>query len=316
MIIMDALTGLSNIQDMQLSFFGGLLPLLQLDRLSGLKKISLSGNCNNFHSDIIDGIAEAIAKSPDLVSLEVKLHIYNPEATLHDLLSKVPQGSPLRLTHLVLAGMSVRMDSLTLPHLRSLVYLNSDFPFIDPTRRCASKIPGIYAALNREKIHLNHVVVGMVDDVILDYLQSYSGLETLKVSPTTFSTAAQSDAMSYRLYNSVLPKHADSIQVLDIQPSYEGRWCYNLEDVPVVLAQCKKLRSLSIALTSGAVEAPDQLTTDPSQLCPSYEPQRYRDKFDDMVCFDDNLTGFLSLSHRVIVDLITNQALPQPTLSH
>lgn len=88
--------------------------------------------------------------------------------------------------------------------------------------------------------------------------ESYSGLETLKVTSTSFSTIAQSDSLtSYRFYNAVLPKHVNSIRVLNIQCSYEEAqgWCYNLDDIPAVLGQCNKLRSLSVALTSSTVVA-------------------------------------------------------------
>jgi hypothetical protein len=211
--VIDALTGLPHLQDLQLTVYGGPSSLLQLYCLSGLKKISITGTCTDYHSNIVDGIAEAIANSPELVYLEVKTCNYDRSfeaiMLLHDLLSKVPQSSPLRLTHLVLSGMFARIDSSTLPHLCSLVFLNLDClyeplpaydssnTFINQTLGCVYKIPDIYRMLNREKIHLKHVVIGEVDDVILDYLQSYSGLETLKVSSTGFSTTAQSNAMGY-----------------------------------------------------------------------------------------------------------------------
>lgn len=217
----------------------------------------------------------------------------SPETpTLHDLLSKVPQSSPLRLTHLSLHWMHARVDSVTLPHLRSLVSLNlyhihappsTDDESIDHMWKRPSTIPDFYAALNREKIHLKQVLINeIVTDVILDYLGSYSGIEALEFNSISFNSAAESDALSKRLYVSVLPKHVDSIRMLTIRPAYEGGWCYNQHDISqaAVLSQCNKLKSLSVALIS--VEAPpsaDRYTLG------------YRD-VDDTVGLGDYLTAF------------------------
>jgi hypothetical protein len=198
-----------------------------------LKKISLAGCCTNYRSHVINTLAEAIAKSPELVHLEVDsttLSHRSPEIpTLHELLAKVPEASPLRLTHLKLHGMCARIDSVTLPHLRSLLYLNldlyvpkpTDSEFFDRTRGFSSTITDIYAILNREKIHLKNVLTH-VDDVILDYLSSYSGLEALELFFSDYDNTGKSDALSYRFYKSVLAKHADSIQYLEIRQSYEN----------------------------------------------------------------------------------------------
>ena len=164
--VIDALCALSYLQDIRLSLHGGPFPLLQLHHLSGLKKISLAGSCTNYRSHIIGGLAEAIAKSPELVYLKVSATTYGHSwkiPTLHDLFSKVPSGSPLRLTHLVLVGMFARIDSHTLPYLRSLVFLDvnrlyesspaNDSGITDHTRRCISTIPDVYVE------YLKHVVV-------------------------------------------------------------------------------------------------------------------------------------------------------------
>jgi hypothetical protein len=288
--VLNALTSLSHLQDFQLILsWQSEFQLQQLDRLSGLKKISIDSS-TNLNNSMIGGIQEVIAKSPELAHLEFITTIYRKSktATLHDLLSKVPQGSPLRLTHLVLRGpgISACIDSHTIPHLRSLAYLNLDYLSPD-----TSTIPEIYARLNREKIHLKQVVLNSVNDAILDYLGSYSGLETLDLFklPLSFNSEKEPEALSQRFYKSVLPKHVNSIQALNIQPRYEGGWCYDVDDVSVVLAQCKKLKSLSVALTSTATVTDNSL--EPPYCTKSYFPKyHYRDNFDNMVCFDDHFT--------------------------
>jgi hypothetical protein len=297
--VIDALAGLSHLQDFRLTLSGAALPLLRLDRLSGLKKISLIGSCADYRSHIIGGISEAIAKSPKLVHLEVNtatFHTSRETPMLHDLFSKVPKSSPLRLTHLALHGMCAGVDSLTLPHLRSLIYLNLTAIFAPPPTDDSESLDGpqastiseIYAMLKQEKIHLKQAVVSgplAVNDTILDYLHSYSGLESLDLYHIYSDSEEESNALSHRFFKSVLPKHVDSIQVLKIQPSYEGGWCYNADDISLLLARCNQLRSLSVALASPPVKYACDPLDDNSH--------HYTDGFDDMVSFHDHLTVFL-----------------------
>ena len=297
------MANLSHLQDFELSIYASHFPGLQLNHLSGLKKIILTGGC----SHIIGGLAEAIAKSPELVHLEVDTRSCTSEVTtFHELLANVPRGITLRLTHLLLDGIYVPFDSLTLPHLRSLVHLNFKLDaytepaltksgFIDPTSGDASTITSdVYATLNREKIHLREVVTSDVSDVILDYLESYSGLEALDFHRFQVEVAdvEKSHALGHRFYHCVLPKHVDSIKYLTIRPDYEGEWCYDMGDVSVALAQCKKLKLLAIAVASVPIRArysDDSFLYSPPGI--SHEDQV---SFNDMVCSDDRLAVFLS----------------------
>jgi hypothetical protein len=292
---------------------------LQLDHLSGLKKLSITGNYTHCPPPTISGLARLIAKSPQLVYLEVKLGLYgvSPQTpTLHDMLSEVPEDRPLQLTHLGLDRKYGCIDSFTLPHLRSLVSLDLRNPLaplgdsftiphhrhlismdlshplaphgdpFDQGRELASSTSDIYPILNQEQIYLKEVIVSDIDDVIFDYICSYSGLETLDLCSFDFNTAEESNAFARKFYKVVLPMLSDSIQVLKIQPMYEGGWCYNPEDISqaVALSQCNKLRSLSVALISTFITR-----TTPQRIIVLHEEKEY---FDDAVC-PDNLTFFL-----------------------
>jgi len=222
---------------------------IQLNLLSGLKKFSLSGR-----RDIVSGLAGLIAKCPQLVHLEIKLSHYGVSwettSTLHDLLSKVPEDHPLQLTHLALDKMGICIDSFTIPHLRSLTSL--DLRNTSETLEWAysTSTSDTFAILKKEGILLKHVVVSDVG--IFDYLCSYSGLETLDLCSMTFESVEESNTFARTFYKCVLPQLVHSLQVLKIQPEYEGRWCFNPEDdfQSVALFQCNKLRSLSVALNS------------------------------------------------------------------
>jgi hypothetical protein len=134
--------------------------------------------------------------------------------------------------------------------------------------------------LKQEKIHLKRASIsGPVNDTILDYLHSYSGLESLDLYHIYSDSEEESNALSHRFFKSVLPKHVDSIRVLKIQPSYEGGWCYNADDISLLLAKCIQLRSLSVALASPPVKS-------------AYDHNAHH-YTDDTVSFHDHLTVFL-----------------------
>ena len=294
--IIRGLTRLPQLQDLQVilnrdTLFESSVGHIQSDRLSGLKKISLSGNHVDRPRDIINGLAGLIAKSPQLVQLEVYLgyHGIFPETpTLHDILSKVPEDHPLQLTHLAFDGTSISLDSSTLPHLRSLISLdlrNLPAPpnYIDDADLTSERLErpystsDVYSILKQEGIYLKHVLVSDVG--VFDYLCSYSGLETLDLCFMSFNTVEESNTSAHTFYKSVLPHLAHSLQVLKIQPKREGRWCFNPEDdfQSVVFSQCNKLRSLCIALNSITNANPIYLHV-----------HQYKDNLDDAVCPGDH----------------------------
>ena len=263
---------------------------IQLDLLSGLKKISLLGDHIHLPRDITNSLAGLIAKCPQLVHLEVKLGHYgmslDTRPTLHDVLSKVPEDHPLQLTHLALNRTGICVDSFTLPHLRSLISLdlrnlptppNLIYDIERPERACSTA--DICAILRQEGIYLKHVVVSDVG--VFDYLCSYSGLETLDLCSMNFESIEESNTSALTFYKSVLPQLVHSLQVLKIQPKQEGRWCFNTNDdfQSVALSQCNKLRSLTVSLNS----------TSSMQIMVFIDCvlHRYKDNLDDTVCPGD-----------------------------
>ena len=266
---------------------------IQLDRLSGLKKISLLGNHAHHPRDIISGLAGLIAKSHQLVHLEVKLGhcgISLETPTLHDVLRKVPEDHPLQLTHLALDRTGICVDSSTLPHLRSLISLDlrnlpapsnliDDADLTSERLERACSTSDICAILKQEDIYLKHVVVSDVVGVF-DYLCSYSGLETLDLYSMSFNTVKESNTFAHTFYEFVLPQLAHSLQVLKIRPNEEGQWCFNPEHV-FALSQCNKLRSLSVALNSTSI------IQSVNYLDGVLHLHHFKDNLDDEVCSGD-----------------------------
>ena len=293
--VIRGLARLPHLQDLQLTLnrdapFEWLAGEIQLDCLSGLKKLSLSGNHVHRPRDIISGLAGLIAKSPQLVHLEVKVGCYgiSPETpTLYDLLSKVPEDHPLQLTHLALNRTGICIDSFTLPHLRSLISLDlKKLPAVSNLMDDANLSSGrleracstsdICAILKQEGIYLKHVVVSDVG--VFDYLCSYSGLETLDLCSMSFNTAEESDTSARTFYKTVLPHLVHSLEVLKIQPKREGQWCFNPENDSQsdVLYQCHNLRSFTVSLRSTTVI---QSVSFLDRVL-----HHYKDNLDDAVC--------------------------------
>jgi hypothetical protein len=280
--IVDTIAHLPLLQDFQLLLSSHLgSPHLQLDRLSGLTKILLHGTCVDYRSDLISKLAEAIARSPHITHLEIHPNGLNwgyasEIPSLHQILSIVPPGTTLRLTHLALHEVFCKIDAFTLPHLRSLVSLDlCGLPIVPwtsprssvPDRRTQtnSTVSDIFAVLTLEKIHLRHIVVENIGEAVLSYLESYSSiLERLEMIPSRYMSAEKSNALVERFYSSALPKHAETIQVLKIQPTFdlEGEWCYSPQ-VAAALSQCQSLASLTIMLPSNILAQPS-LSSDPS----------------------------------------------------
>ena len=286
---------------------------IQLELLSGLKKISLSGDYIFLPRDFVSSLAGLIAKSPQLVHLEVKLGYYGifPESTptLQDVLCKVPEDRPLQLTHLALNKTGILIDAFTLSHFRSLISLDlRDLPspsiVIDLLDLTSERLDwtcptsDIWAVLKQEDIYLKHVAVSDVEGVF-DYLCSYSGLETLDLCSMSFGDVEESNTFAHTFYNSVLPQLVNSLQVLSIQPKHEGRWCFNPEDDSqfVVLSQCSKLRSLSVALNSTSfLRSINYFSRD----CVLHQ---YKDNLDNAVCLVISLFSRVNLLY---LDLITH----------
>jgi hypothetical protein len=251
------------------------------------------------------------------VHLEVKLghHGISQETpTLHDVLNKVPEDHPLQLTHLALVKTGICIDSSTLPHLRSLISLDlrslpgssnlTDDAHVNSERlEQACSTSDICEVFKQEGIYLKHIIVSDVG--AFDYLCSYSGLKTLDLCSISFNTVEESNSSASTFFKSVLPRLAHSLQVLKIQPVREGRWCFDPEDVvqSVVFSQCKKLRSLSVALNSTSfIQSIEHL---------GRVLHKYKDNFDDAVCPSTSTFQF-PISQGVIVDLVAHQPIAQP----
>lgn len=207
------------------------------------------------------GLASALAKSPQLVDLHLGSNIFSYRGegpSLHEVFRDMNTDLPSRLTHLSLLGWCVRLDSLTLPHLRNLVSLTLRNNLHPSTRnrpppygarnevtehsiKYCSTTDEIWTALLQEKIHLEEIHIAHMCSAFLKYLTNYSGLKTLTLKSFDSKDRDTPDMF----YQTSLVRHSETLQCLEVRPAFEGPWCFGKHNC-TVLSRFKKLSSLSM----------------------------------------------------------------------
>ena len=232
---------------------------LQLQSLRNLQSIKISAPDNDYFINIIEPLSRLIAKSPNLHTFHLG-STYSPAASFHHLLRNCPPNLVLPLKHLGLQGVSLKLDSITLPHLHRLTSLTLhdyktskstlDGAFVDKAERLHPD--AIWAILKTTNVHLNGIDVNHISTTLLDYISSYSGLKKLRLARIDLRTQERSD-LANQFYDLCLGKHTSSLEELIVTPAYEGGWCL-VDKALVVISLCKKLRILEGSLVSAALD--------------------------------------------------------------
>jgi len=231
---------------------------LQLQSLHNLQSIKVSSPGYEFR-DIIEPLSLLIAKSPNLHTLHVG-PAYRPAGSFHHLLRNCPPNLVLPLKHLGLQGFSLKLDSITLPHLHRLTSLtlhNVTTSESDPDGTYVCKTESshpdeIWAILKTTDVRLDGIDVNHISTSLLDYISSYSGLKKLRLSLLNFKTEGESDIAANQFYNLCLGKHTSSLEELIVMADYEGGWCLG-DQALVMISLCKNLKILEGSLVSEAL---------------------------------------------------------------
>jgi hypothetical protein len=233
---------------------------VQLQSLRNLRSIKISAPNHEYFMNIIEPLSLLIAKSPNLHTLHVG-PTYGPAASLHHLLRNCPSNLVLPLKHLGLQGFSLKLDSITLPHLHRLTSLtlhNVTTSESEPDGAYVGKAEsshpdGIWAILKTTDVRLDGIDVNHVSTTLLDYISSYSGLKKLHLAPKNLEFQDESDFAANQFYNLCLGKHTSSLEELTVMAGYEGGWCFG-DQALVVISLCKKLKILEGSLVSTALD--------------------------------------------------------------
>ncbi|EDR13829.1 uncharacterized protein LACBIDRAFT_292638 [Laccaria bicolor S238N-H82] len=233
---------------------------LQLQPLHNLQSIKISSPHNKSFVKIIEPLSLLIANSPNLHTLHLG-PTYGATTSLHRLLENCPPNLVLPLKHLGLQGFSLKLDSITLPHLQrltSLMLRNCQTSQSSPDGAYVSAAESshpneIWAILKTTDVRLNGIDVNHISTTLFDYISSYSGLKKLRLAPLNFETLGESDLAANQFYNFCLGKHASTLEELIVMADYEGGWCLG-DEALVVISLCKKLRILVGKLVSEALD--------------------------------------------------------------
>ena len=157
-----------------------------------------------------------------------------------------------RLRRLCLHDCFVRIDKVTLPHLRQLTSLElicRQHRFWEWSPDSNSHPRSIWSTFVGSGIQLEELVHNTTTTSLIDYLSSYTGLKKLKLSVSQFMDASSSDQAATRFFNGVLSRHLETIESLSLEAYYEGEWCFTSRNAGLI-GQCTKLNHLLMSIIS------------------------------------------------------------------
>ncbi|EDQ99703.1 uncharacterized protein LACBIDRAFT_316191 [Laccaria bicolor S238N-H82] len=246
--VMNAVKTLPLLESLELIIESSDAADLQLQCLRNLQSIKISVRRNDYFMKIIEPLSLLVAKSPNLHTLHLG-PTHRPAASLHHLLMNCPPNLVLPLKHLGLQGFSLKLDSITIPHLHRLTSLTlHHYTEFDPDLHP----DGIWAMLKTTDVRLNGIDVTRVSTTLLDYISSYSGLKKLCLARMDIETHEQSELAANQFYNLCLGKHTSSLEELIVTADDEGGWCLG-DQALAVISLCKKLKILEGSLVSAAL---------------------------------------------------------------
>ncbi|KAK0443662.1 uncharacterized protein EV420DRAFT_1021708 [Desarmillaria tabescens] len=196
----------------------------------------------------LDIIPTLVARSPNLTRLRLSSPHQTravPEAAL-GIFSGLRKGKLSRVKQLTLEGALILPTHdvpIIVPHLRHLTSLRIHITDVAEE---------FWSALRIEMIHLEDVSVDIVNDALLEYLGSYSGSRTMMLI-----TEQELDHGSPEFWRNILPKHADTLVELYVQPEYAGRWCLDTRSLDAI-RQCKRLEILRVKVDQEKLDVSDK----------------------------------------------------------
>ena len=255
--LLDGLFHLPNIRDISLNFLipgssqrPGIFPLCRFSHLHSIKLASISNP--PFYFDILQQLTKSVGRHPDLIHLDIGLSndntiFSNLECVLHYIINNttgVTKTVPLKLQSLRVHGVTLQIDSFTLPHLRYLSALDiSWLPARDNSR--------LWSSLQTASIRLTKISVDRICVGLLDYLASYPGLQHFSLVPPekrVASVTMSDHSLQTRFFDRVLVGHAEHLRTLHLgRKSHPREWRLTLANM-VSLSTCKNVYEMGISI--------------------------------------------------------------------
>ncbi|KAL0562534.1 hypothetical protein V5O48_019553, partial [Marasmius crinis-equi] len=175
----------------------------------------------------------------NLTRLKLSSHF---DTSFDDLFEEEPGETklpPLKLHDLHLNGWEMTPTPSVLRHLECLHSL--ELPNL-----CTELYSSIWHPLRSSSVHLRHISVYGINADFLDYMESYTGLEILKISIAGLGFD-ETDHLARRFYGKSLPTHKESIRTLQMGTVAEDEWTVGLKTVNV-FDQYNMLTCLAVGL--------------------------------------------------------------------
>ncbi|KAF9259791.1 hypothetical protein L218DRAFT_963273 [Marasmius fiardii PR-910] len=163
--------------------------------------------------------------------------LFNSKLNLCEL-DCIPQTAP-RLKELSLSQFPLRDSPSMLSQLGSLKALHLD--------RC---IPYDFWKMAAQMgIELQEITVDHVDEKFLEYLESYQGLERVRVAfnGIQIGGSALNDSNAERFWMECLPRHRLTMRSIGVHPKAKGKWCFSGENAKV-FRMCEGVEQLTVGI--------------------------------------------------------------------
>ncbi|KAK0501040.1 hypothetical protein EDD18DRAFT_788295 [Armillaria luteobubalina] len=233
-IIVRALAKLPHLSSLNLDFGHGPFLLVppyltrsSLSQFKNLRSVKICGEASSYETVL----GPLLANNPELTHLT----IVGGQSALVTSLSEIQARYNIHYIPIISIFIGCSLDATIpqfLPHLRHLRIAELNDAVIPA---------GFWMALVHEGITLITLLTGITTDALMAYLESYSGLEVLSLSPVNEHHAGA-------FYRRILLHHSYSLRKLSIEiKSSMGRWCIGPR-VLEVLSRCMKLVELNMPI--------------------------------------------------------------------
>lgn len=273
-IIIEGLAKLAQLEELYLDFAvyraaaeNTNLVMIPFRRFKRLRCIDIGGhNISNFYPSFVSGcmrqVHEMVKAGAELSSMALNMPkaSFNPidpmQHVLREIYGGVPHQAHPTLRRLRLSGYSLQLDAVTLPHLRGLTSLDiSRANILQETGEDGQ----FWHALQTESVKIKELVIQEVTAPLLQYLESYLGLESLisgreGVFRTRGSRYDQVSAelaieeaqrLSFELWTVVLPQHkASLVSYMGYNKTETHAPSYMTLDGMSALSHCSNLQNL------------------------------------------------------------------------
>jgi hypothetical protein len=172
---------------------------------------------------MIPRIAKAIANSPRLERLDISSNKWRIAETilhLHDVFTNItPDSLPLKLRHLGVSGIHLRLDEFTISPLRSL----TSFEWVNLMANNNSSAE-VWRKFKSEGVQFSRLKTSSINDSLLDFLSSSQGMTDIRLVYVIGENDEDSDRLARIFFKDILPHHSDTLETLHINASDEGYW--------------------------------------------------------------------------------------------